>query len=145
MSGFIDVIDNLITTLQNDAALASFCQTEWGKTLSVIKAYRQRQEINLSELPLILITRPAVIKQFRIGARDGAHTVRLYAGFHQPDKLKALNEFVEFEEKLDDALLSADPNILGAISISPTASQNDEGEFHPVYFTVMDIEINHRR
>lgn len=145
MSSFTTVIDNLATTLTNNSALAAFCSAEWGKTLTVIKAYRQRQEISLSDLPLILITRPAVIKQFRIGARDGTHTVRLYAGFYQPDKTRALNEFIGFEEKIDDALLAADPNTIGAITISPLASQNDEGEFHPVYFTVMDAEITHRR
>lgn len=145
MGSFTAVIDNLATTLTNSAALQAFCQAKWGKSVTVGKAFRQRTEIGLSDLPIILITRPAVTKLFRIGARDGIHTVRLYAGIHQPDKLKALAEFIELEEKIDDALLAPDSNILGAISLSPIASQNDEGEFHPVYFTVMEVEISHRR
>lgn len=145
MGSFTTVIDNLALTILNNAALTTFCTAEWGKALTVVKAYRQRQEISLSDLPLLLITRPAVTKHFRVGARDGTHTVRLYAGFYQPDKTLAMGEFIGLEEKIDDALLAADPNTLGAITISPTSSQNDEGEFHPVYFTVMDVEITHRR
>lgn len=145
MSSFTTVINNIVTTLQNDAALTLFCKTKWSRTLSIKKSYKKREEISIQDLPKILITRPNLEKSFLIGARDGTHTVRLYVGFFQNDKRRALEELIELEEKIDDALTTPEPAALGAISINPKASVNDEGEWHPAYFMVMDIEILHRR
>lgn len=145
MSTFIDVINELVTTLQNDTALSSFSQTKWGKSLTVKKIFKERTEINTRDLPIILITRPSLEKSFLTGARDGAHTVRLYCGFHQNDRRRALEEFIEFEEKIDDALLNSQALESITLTINPLASANDEGKYHPVYFMVMDVEIRHRR
>ncbi|GAB63103.1 MAG: hypothetical protein DWB56_06725 [Candidatus Jettenia sp.] len=146
MASFTSLIDHIATTLQNNAPLTSFCDAKWGKALSVLKAFKQRIEINLNDLPVILITRPSLEKNFLVNiTRDGAHTVRLYAGFHQTDWAKALNEMVEFEEKIDDALLTDYTRGGLAINTIPKSSVNDEGEFHPVYFIVMEVEIKHRR
>lgn len=146
MGSFTTVIDNLATVLTDNSALQDFCQKKWGKPLTVAKVFRQRTEIGLSALPIILITRPAVEKPYEtIGAKEGRHTVRLYFGFHQADKNNALQEEIEYEEKIEDAIL-ADSTLTGtAVYVKPKNSANDEGEFHPVYFTVMDIEIFHRR
>lgn len=145
MSSFTNVIANIVTTLENDSALATFCNTKWGKALTVKKIFQRRTEVGLNDLPLILVTRPSVDKEFLVGARDADNIVRLYAGFHQTDKEKAADEIIEFEEKIDDALMV--DHIRGgyAKDTNPRASANDEGEYHPVYFIVMDVAIKHRR
>lgn len=145
MSSFTTVIDNIVTTLQNDSALSAFCVAKWGKALTVKKVYKKRVEINLNELPIILVTRPSVEKEFLIGARDADHIVRLYAGFHQTDREKAQEEVIEFEEKIDDALLVDHTRGGTATNTNPKSSVNDEGENHPAYFMAMDVAIKHRR
>ena len=145
MASFIDVIDNLATTLEDNAALKSFCAEKWSKSLIVLTVFKERTEIQLSDLPIVLITRPETTKDFSTGTRDGTHTVRLYCGFRQEDRLKAMKELIEFEEKLDDALLVDHTRGGIAIDTDPKASANDEGKFHPVYFMVMDVTIQHRR
>lgn len=146
MGSFTTVIDNLATVLTNNSALQAFCQAKWGKSVTVAKAFRQRTEIGLSDLPIILITRPAVEKPYEtIGAKEGRHTVRLYCGFYQDKKNNALQEGVEYEEKIEDTVLTNSTLAGTAVYVKPKNSVNDEGEFHPVYFTVMDVEIFHRR
>jgi len=146
MSSFTTVIDNIVTTLQNDAPLDAFCKSKWGKPISVKKIFKKRAELSIQNLPKILITRPLTEKSFLINtSRESKNTVRLYCIFYQTDKRKALNELIEFEEKIDDAILMQSSETLGAISINPKGSENDEGEWHPVYAIVMDVEIQHRR
>ncbi len=145
MSSFVIVYNNIITTLQNDSALSTFCNTKWGKALTVLKVFKQRVEINLADLPIIIVTRPSVDKEFLVNARDADHIVRLCAGFHQTDREKAMEEMIEFEEKIDDALMADHTRGGNAKDTNPKASVNDEGEFHPVYFMVMDVGIKHRR
>lgn len=145
MSSFTAIISNIVTTLQNDADIASFCTTKWGKALTVMKVYKRRIEISAEDLPIVLITRPQADKKSLIGARDVDNTVRLYAGFQQDDREKALDEIIEFEEKIDDALLVDHTRGGNAINTDSKASVNDEGEFHPVYFIAMDVLVKHRR
>lgn len=145
MSSFVTVYNNIITTLQNDSALAAFCDAKWGKMLTVLKVFKKRVEVNLADLPVILVTRPNIDKEFLINARDADNIVRLYAGFHQTDREKAMEEMIEFEEKIDDALMVDHTRGGNAKSTNPKTSANDEGEFHPVYFMVMDVAIKHRR
>lgn len=145
MSSFTNIITNIVTTLQNDAALAAFCSTKWGKTLTIKKIFKKRVEINISELPIILVTRPSLDKEFLVGVKDADNVVRLYCGFHQTDREKALDETIEFEEKIDDALMVDHTRGGLAINTNPKVSANDEGEFHPVYFIAMDVAIKHRR
>jgi hypothetical protein len=142
---FTAALGALKTQLEGNAALAAFCQSKWNRDLTVSISYKKRVEIHTSDLPVILITRPSVAKSHLTGARDGQHTVRLYAGFHQPDRAQAQLDLIEFEELLDDAVLS-DHTLGGtAISAIPTESANDEGEHHPVYFMAADVEVKHRR
>ena len=145
MASFTTVIANIVTTLQTDANLASFCSSKWGKALTVKKVFRKRAEINLSELPIILITRPYLDKEFLVGVKNADNIVRLYCGFHQTDREKALDETIEFEEKIDDALMVDHTRNGTAIDTNPQPSVNDEGENHPAYFMVMDVKIKHRR
>jgi len=143
MGSFNDALDAIKTTLEGDTALQSFCTSNFSAPLIVKRVFKRRTEI--SAFPVILITRPEVKKMSLIGARDGIHTVRLYCGFHQPDKEKAQDNIIEFEELIDDALLAPEPAALYAMNIKPTASVNDEGMYHPHYFIVMDVEVHHRR
>lgn len=145
MSSGITIMNNIVTTLQNDSALAAFCTTKWGKALKVMKVYKRRIEISAEDLPIILITRPQVEKEFLVGARDVDNIIRLYAGFQQDDREKALDEIIEFEETIDDALLVDHTRGGNAINTAPKASVNDEGEYHPVYFIAMDVAIKQRR
>lgn len=139
------IVNNIVTTLQNDPALTTYCTAQWGKALNVLKVYKRRIEISAEDLPIILITRPQVEKEFLVGARDADHMVRLYAGFQQDDREEALDEIIEFEEKIDDALLVDHTRGGNAINTDPKASVNDEGEYHPVYFIAMDVAIKQRR
>lgn len=139
---FIAVIDQVVSALQNNAALASFCQSKWGRGLTVRKEFRKRTEINLVELPILLLTRPQVGKTPEVsGAKVPLHTVRLYMGFHQTDKTKALDEMVEFEELVDAAVMSAYRHDDQTVKMHPVQSINDEGEFHPVYSIVAEFGI----
>ena len=142
---FTNIIDNLKTTLTNDVALNAYATAKWGKVVTARTEYRHRPEIQNSELPIILITRPAVKKEFLINVRETLSTVRLYCGFYETDKDKAQEEIVQFEELIDDAILVDWTRGGYAIMTNPVASENDEGIYHPSYFIVMDIEIRFRR
>jgi hypothetical protein len=143
MGSFNDVLDSIKTTLEGDTALQTFCASNFSAALTVKRVFKRRTGI--SAFPVILITRPEVKKMFLVGARDGTHTMRLYCGFQQPDREKAQDNIVEFEELIDDALLNPEPAALSAMNIKPTVSVNDEGMYHPYYFIVMDVEVHHRR
>lgn len=142
MASFTAVITNIVTTLQNDAALTSFCMEKWGKALTIQREFKRRAELNLENLPIIFITRPSVERVFLMGeARELRHTVRLYCGFHQSDKTMAIDESVEFEERIVEALLLDITRGGNAIDTDPQTSINDEGEYHPIYFMILDLII----
>jgi len=142
---FVSTLADVVETLQDDPDLQGFAMTKWGKDVTVKRAFKRRIEIKLSELPIILVTRPRRVATEGLNRRkDYTHTVRLYAGFHQTDRVKANDDLIEFEELIDAALI-ADPSRGGtAIDTELTASENDEGENHPGYFTVLDFEIRKR-
>ena len=142
---FVPVLNNLKTSLEEDTSLQAFCQSAWGKSLTVKKVFKQRVEVLLTELPVILITRPTrKTEDGLVRRKDNEHTVRLYAGFHQPNRETALDNLIYFEEYIDAAVL-ADPERGGtARSTEFISAQNDEGLFHPVYFTVIELSIQKR-
>ena len=144
MPSFVSIYNNIITTLQNDSGLTAFCNAKWGKSQKVIKAFKRRIEISKSDLPVILVTRPSVEKEFRIDSREYKHTVRLYFGFNQEDREVANEEGIEYEEYIEQALL-ADRNrgdtTAFCIDTDISRAANDEGEYHPVYFGVAEVEI----
>jgi hypothetical protein len=146
MSSFLDSINLLVTALEINATLAAFAQEKWRKSVTVRKGFKRREEISTTILPVILISRPSIKKSFQIGnGREGANLVRLYAGFFQKDPRKGVEEIIQYEELLDDILSDMNPGEIGAIGIDPEVSTNDEGKYHPSYFTVMDVEITHER
>ncbi len=109
------------------------------------KVFKQRVEVSISELPIVLITRPQRSTEEGLARRkDNEHTVRLYAGFHNTDRETALDNLLYYEEYID-AAVTADPERGGtAASTEFVTSQNDEGLFHPVYFTVIELRIQKR-
>lgn len=145
MTSFIKVVDNLVDTLKDNNALSAFVLDKWGKPLTVNKVFKHKIEISTEALPIIFITRPSVKKGFTFPTREGDHIVNLYCGFYQNDALKALDEMIEFEEKIDDALLVDETRGGNALDTVPGESNNDEGQFHPTYFMVMHVLIKHRR
>ena len=148
-TSFIDGINFIQTTLLNDAALKAFSLDSWNKAPMILPVFKKRVEIDVRDLPIILVTRPQVLKTLLVGARDGVNTVRLYCGFLQNAREQALAQIIQFEEKIDDALLTQEAtnaaNAAGIKYINPKSSVNDEGMYHPVYFIAMDVEISHRR
>ena len=146
MPSFNDAIAQLVSILQNDAGLSTFCTDKWGKAHTVGKRFRRRSEINATEYPLIFITRPDVKKAYRLsGGQENENTVRLYCGFQQDDREKVLDEVVEFEEKINDVLCANQRLNETAKEVHPEDSVNDEALYHPSYFIVMDVRIVHRR
>lgn len=141
MASFTTNIDTLITTLQNDAALSSFCNTKWGKSITVVKEFHQRTEINLNSLPIIIITRPSVERIFLPGGVfENRHNVNLFCGFQQDDKSKVLYESIEFEEKIIDALASNNMLQMNLIEKIEQMSIFSEGEVN-AHFLAVAIQI----
>jgi len=146
---FVDTLKDMTTTLGADTGLLAFCNAAFTKAHTVKRVYKPRVEIELADLPLIMITRP-VLKAgvWRPTERDYTHTIRLYCGFQCDDRELAQELLIEFEEVLDAAILVyKDPNKLlaGITDIDPQDAVNDEGYFHPVYFFVKDVEISETR
>jgi len=146
MPSFIEVVNDLVSALQANTALDTFCKEKWNKSLLIKKMFKYRTEIQITDLPIILVTRPQKLsKDFPIGNREYEDTVRLYCGFHQPDRDIAQDEMIEFEEKIDDAVLEdRDRNGL-VLDTNVTMTVTDEGYFHPVYFVVKEVTIETRK
>lgn len=148
---FNDPLDILVSSLQTDEALDSFCTDTWGKSVTVKRLFKWRTEISPTERPFIAVTRPDVDNKYEMsGGRLNTNTVRLYLAFQQDDREQAQRNVIEFEELVDDALTknyrlkdaAGNPTIK---SLYPTRSANDEGMYHPYYHIVKDVEIEHKR
>ena len=141
-NSFVDVISIFKSKLENNANLQSFCQTKWGKVPAVKIVFKHRREISFQDMPLILVTRPQVgDRRIVRGGQEARHRLRLYCGFYQDDPEKALTEQIGFEEAVDDAVTLNNPFSGIALEAAVKDSVNDEGSYHPSYFTVMDVEI----
>ena len=140
---FKDVINFIITNRLNDPALAAYCLSAWKKALTVKKTLRKRVEVNISEMPLIQITRPEINSdQENNVAYEREHIISLYCLFHQPKIDLAFDQVIEFEETIDHAILGPDRTFGELIDhIDPGPSANDEGRFHPVYCIVKQYRV----
>jgi hypothetical protein len=138
---FTATLDNLVSTLTNDAALQAFATAAWGKPITVHAGYKQRMEIGAEELPVIRITRPQVEPDTKSANRIALHKVRLYCGFYQPDLELAVSETIQYEELIRAALVVDRRRGQTAQATVPGDSANDEGTYHPSYFLVMDVDI----
>jgi hypothetical protein len=151
-TSFNTALDRLVVLIETDAPLQNFAMAKWQKRFTVKRKFLKRGPIHNTELPLIMITRPDVEKEFLIGGgRQKKNTVRLYVQFLQDDPEKAQSEVVSVEELLDTCLGETNYRIKDANGIplvkrvSPGDSANDEGLFHPAYLMVMEIEIEENK
>ena len=143
--GFLDKFKAIAVRIQNNQALDQFCQTNFGKSLSVLKIFKHRTEIDIKDLPIVLITRPRVSRQFHGNVPKKEHSIFLYCGFFSEDKEKAAEYSIELEELIEDAVKTRTTDANDKpIPLMPANSALDEGKFHPVYFFVMEVLVKGR-
>lgn len=141
-NSFADVVDLIISALKNNADLASFCSTNFRKTLTVRKGVKRREEVREDELPMLMVTVAGQQPSYGAGRllyRE--YTVRLFCGFKQDDRAKAPDQVLKFEEFIEQAVLTDDTLNGDASSSTPGDSAYDEGFFHPVYFQVKEFKV----
>lgn len=139
---FTDITDLVVAALAGYADLKTFCISNWKKPPAVRKFYKKREEVSLTELPLVMVTVPSqrsTPAAARLLYRE--YTLRLYCGFQEDDRGKAQDLIIKFEEFIEQALLI--DAVLNAqnIEIEVGDSANDEGQLHPVYFIVKEFTI----
>lgn len=141
-SSFTAITDLIKSALENSAALSSFCIVNFDRAQAVRKAFQKREEIPLTDLPLIIITSPSLRNEYGAGRLlYRTHGVRLYAGFQQEDRAQAQDNIIKFEENIEQALLNDAGLNAQNIEIYVGDSANDEGFFHPVYFLAKDFKV----
>lgn len=141
-NSFADVVDLIISALKNNADLASFCSTNFKKTLTVRKGVKRREEVREDELPMLMVTVAGQQPSYGAGRlllRE--YTVRFFCGFKQDDRTKAPDQVLKFEELIEQAVLTDDTLNGDASSSTPGDSAYDEGFFHPVYFQVKEFKV----
>jgi len=137
---FSDDLTYLAGLLAADAGIADLFPA---KTINVVRRYKSRTEIHVSELPVIMLTRPRVaVEQGSSAEGFQEHTVALYCGFTCEDREQAQDLVIRFEEALEKAIM-VDPSLgMRVAHTEPGDSANDEGKYHPVYFFVKEIKIS---
>jgi len=114
-----------------------------GKTIKAVRRYKPRAEVHVSDLPIIMITRPRATTEPGSnisGFQD--HTVALYFGFNCENREQAQDLLIRAEEAIETCVMQ-DPTLGGRVMYtSPGNSANDEGKWHPVYFFVKEIVIS---
>lgn len=137
-----NVTDNIKTVLLADATLNAWISATFpGKTLKVRKAFKRRQEVNTSELPLIMITVPGRrYKSESIGSRQFENTITVYAGICHNGDRELAPDLVEQFETMIEAVIMRDVSRGGyALNTHFVESSNDEGAFHPNYFSALEF------
>lgn len=142
-SSFLNVLDQLIKALEGDTSLVAFCKDTLGRSLTVRKALTRREEVLLTALPIVMITVPSQSSEYvAIGGRiERSYTVRLYCGFQEKDRVKAVENLIRFEEYIEQAILNNQTLEDMVDNITIGDSGNDEGGYHPVYFLVKNFTI----
>jgi hypothetical protein len=140
---FVDALARIVDILLADAALTDFITQNFDRPLSVRIAYKNREEINTSELPITLITRPEKTGE----AEDTVngfyqHIVLFYIGFHCDDHEQGQLLLIKFEEFIEAALMK-NMDLGGLVTaITPGPSRNDQGMNHPEYFIVKAMTVS---
>lgn len=137
---FSDDLTYLAALLAADSGIAALFP---GKTVKVVRRYKSRTEIHVSDLPVIMITRPRVNTESGSNISGFAdHTVALYCGFNCEDREQAQDLLIRMEEAVEVCIMK-DPTLGGRVMYTaPGSSANDEGKWHPVYFLVKEITIS---
>lgn len=139
-----NVTDNIKTVLLSDATLNAWISSTFpGKKLKVLKAFKRRQEVNTSELPLVMITVPGRrYKSESIGSRQFENTITVYAGIcHNGDRELAPDLVEQFEALIEQAVMRDVSQGGYALDTHFAESSNDEGAFHPNYFSAIEFSI----
>jgi hypothetical protein len=141
---FTEVTDKIKQTLEDDQDLANWVSSIFsGKFLNVIKAFKNRQEINVADLPVAMIVRPSRSYHSQIiGASPYFEsTVLLYVGFYCEDRNQAQDILVVLDEEIEAALLK-NRSLSGKVQQTMLeAVETDAGQFHPHYFFVQQWKI----
>jgi hypothetical protein len=143
---FIDDLNAFVVRLENHAGLRDFIRSAFpGKNLTVMKTVRDRVEIQISDCPLVMMTRPTIQRVRQGNAVNLENAVFLYGGIHEPDRTKALDELIQMEELMEDAMLTKTdlPGDRGIVVV-PGDSVMDEGLYHPIYFVVKHFTVKER-
>lgn len=137
---FSDDLTYLKEMLAADLGIAALFPS---KVVKVIRRYKPRSEIHITDLPVIMITRPRMTASPDSNATGTQeHTMALYCGFHCEDRDQAQDVLIRFEEAIENAIMR-DPTLGRRVSYTePGDSANDEGKGHPVYFLVKEIKIS---
>lgn len=139
-----DATDNIKTVLAQDATLNAWIASTFpGKTLKVRKAFKRRQEVNAADLPLIMITVPTRRhKSETAGSRIFEHTVTVYAGLcHNGDRELSPDLVEQFEALVEKAIMRDATRDGYALNTHFSESSNDEGAFHPNYFSALEFLV----
>lgn len=142
---FINKFNAVQVRIENNKPLQDFCKENFGKALKVITAFKHRKEIPLSDLPIILITRPYIRREIAGNVSKKEQNISIYAGFKMEDQARAIGLSIELEEMIEAAISVRSTHADDVpMVIMPADSATDEGKFHPVYFFGMDIVIKER-
>lgn len=142
---FVEKFNAISIRVENNQPLRRFCQVKLGKTLTVMKVFKDKTEIDIDELPVVMLTRAGINRTFKGNISSKDHSVFLYAGFYAEDRLKAPEISIEFEELLENAVMTKTTHVNDKpMAIMPADSTNDEGKFHPVFFFVMEVMVRDR-
>jgi hypothetical protein len=140
---FVDALQELKRILENDAALLAFLAANFERPLTVRLVYKNKEEIQLGELPIILITRPE-----KTGEADNTvegfydNIVLLYLGFHCDDTEQGQLLLIQFEEFVESAIMR-NMTLSDLVSFTkPGPSRNDQGMNHPQYFIVKSMTVS---
>ncbi len=146
---FNEFLDDLKAKFEADAALDAFCNLKWSKGVTVLRVFRERVEIAVSDLPIILITAPENQPgRWTNGAMESTRKLVLFCGFHQDKRELVQAELTEFEEKIEDVILSyRKQNIFppGIEDVKPGLGVNDQGRFPPNYFLSKIVDVDATR
>lgn len=147
MISFTDKLKAIKVRLENNQALQDFCLQQFNKPLKVKRLYKTPDEVALTEVPLIFITRPSVQREWQGAVSGKKNTVSVYGIFHWTDESDAGLEaaadlLIEFEE-LIEAAAGAHTKIDGdqPMAVMPGNSANDEGMHHPLFCVNVDFIV----
>ena len=149
-NSFVAVIDNIISTLEGNGDLTTFCRSTFKKRLSTLKRLIPREAVTLEMYPLIMITRPEVKNNGYALSRsaDIVHLVKLYCAIRIGDSSSSsklyLDKLIQFEEYVDQALILDTTRGVAGVQTRIGDSRNDEGAQPPEYFIEKSILITQR-
>lgn len=141
--GFSALSNQIIATIQASAAVSTVAGRT-GKSLTVRVGYKVRQEINVSDLPIVMIVRPER-KLESIAARQYGHEFVIFVGLNCETREDAPGLLDDLENAIEDALVENYSLNGTAVDVNFIGSSNDMGMYHPVYFTSMQFNIQARK